>query len=117
MAVQFTLSRMFQLVVVVAVLCSLFASLRWYTALFALIIVNALACIAFAAVKRPITAGFAALTSFLIAATLSFTWFPQDYGDVVVPWAILIGARVSQLATVLSWFLSDSPPRRRRSED
>jgi hypothetical protein len=47
MAVQFTLSRMFQLVAAVAILCSLFASLPWTAVLCVLAVINAIAYLEF----------------------------------------------------------------------
>ena len=47
MAVQFTLSRMFQLVAVVAVVCSLFATVAFPWAVLLLAEMNGVACIGF----------------------------------------------------------------------
>ncbi len=66
MAVQFTLSRMFQLVAVVAVLCSLFVSLEWFVAIGALGVINVIACFGFHIAGKPRTARLAEITAFLI---------------------------------------------------
>ena len=109
MAVQFTLSRMFQLVAVAAVLCSLFASLPWPTALVVLIVMNAIAALWFFAAGRLRTSNLACIASFLIMATLVLTdWGMYTYGRppvVRVAWPPLFAACVFELATILDWFL------------
>jgi hypothetical protein len=106
MTVQFTLRRMFQLVAVVAIICSLFATLPWPVALIALCIVNAIAAAGFwIGDERPRTAGLALLTSAGIVAAFCraiVTW-------PFVPWLSLFAVCVLQLATILSWFFSDFP--------
>jgi hypothetical protein len=99
MAVQFTLSRMFQLVAVVAVLCSMFASLPWPEALVLLGTTNASVAIAFFCWWRLRTALVAGMTSVLIAAAL----FNSGYGRIA--WPSLIAAGMFQAATILDWFL------------
>jgi hypothetical protein len=104
MPVQFTLSRMFQLVAIVAALCSLFASLKWPAALCVLAVVNVVACLGFLFLKRTITAILAAVTAALIVYTLAFA----SRHLLIMMWLPLIPACVSQLAAILSWFLSDN---------
>jgi hypothetical protein len=105
MAVQFTLSRMFQLIAVVAILCSLFATMPWPVAFIVLCIMNAIACAGFwIEDDRPRTAWLAFLTSagIMTAFYLACLQLP------IVPWIFLIAACILQLATILSWFFSDS---------
>jgi hypothetical protein len=106
MAVQFTLSRMFQLVAVVAILCSLFASLMWFEALGVWGVINGIACIGFRIARRPRTAVLAGVTAFLILVAwgltaLSFSMLPPK----APAWPWMIAACVFELATILDWFL------------
>ena len=78
MVVQFTLSRMFQLVAVAAILCSLFASLEWPVALALLCVTNGFAAIVFLGMWRLRTAFVAGFTSILIAAALFFSGYGLD---------------------------------------
>jgi len=110
MAVQFSLSRMFQLVAVVAILCSLFASLSWFAALGVVGIINGIACFGFHIARKPRTARLAEVTAFLILivwghTAMNFSTLPPKLP--VWPW--LIAASVSQLATILDWFLFFHP--------
>ena len=110
MTLQFSLSRMFQLVVVVAILCSLFASLKWPVALLVLSGMNAVACLGFGITRRPIVAGFAGATTILILATLFYTnWgLSSLHPGVRVAWPFLIAACFSELATLVCWLLSEN---------
>jgi hypothetical protein len=107
MAVQFTLSRMFQLVAVVAILCSLFASLPWPIAMAVLSVANVMAAIVFFVGGRSRTSNLASVTSLLVLATLFSTdWGLSSLHPVVhVAWPIAIAACAFQLATILAWFL------------
>ena len=108
MTVQFSLSRMFQLVAVVAVLCSLFASLPWGIAMAILSVANVMAAIVFFVAGRSKTSNLASITSLLVLATLFSTdWRLSSLHPVVhVAAPIAIAACAFQLATVLAWFLS-----------
>jgi hypothetical protein len=106
MTVQFTLSRMFQLVAVVAILCSLFASLELSVALGVLGVINVIACFGFHIAGKPRTARLAEVTAFLIL----IAWGHIAMGfSTLAPkfpaWPWLIAATVSELATILDWFL------------
>ncbi len=109
MAVQFTLSRMFQLVALVAVLCSLFATLPWPIALAVLSVANAMAAIVFFVAGRSRTSNLASIASLLVLATLFSNDFdrynPSGHPVVIVVWPLLIAACAFQLATILAWFL------------
>ena len=109
MAVQFTLSRMFQLVAVVAVLCSLFASLPWPIAMAVLSVANVMASIIFFVGGRSRTSNLASITSLLVLATLFSTdWDRYNYSGlpvVHIAWPIAIAACAFQVATILVWFL------------
>ena len=110
MAVQFTLSRMFQLVAVAAILCSLFATLPWPIALAVLSVANAMAAIVFFVAGRSRTSNLASIASLLDLATLFSTDFDRyNYSGhpvVHIAWPIAIAACAFQLATILAWFLS-----------
>jgi hypothetical protein len=106
MPVQFSLSRMFQLVAVVAVLCSLLASLPWLAALGVLGVINLIACFGFHIAGKPRTARLAEVTAFLIL----IAWGHIAMGDPALAprfpaWPWLIAAAVSELVTILDWFL------------
>jgi len=112
--VQFSLSRLFQLTFVVAVVCALFAALKWPLALLALSGMNAVACVRFWLTKRTRMALMAFATSILMLATLLLTnWglsMPQPV--VRVAWPYLVAACVSQSATILFWLVSIPPTTR-----
>ncbi len=112
MTVQFSLSRMFQLVAVVAVLCSLFATVEWPKAMLLLAGVNAIAWLRFLIVKKVLLSSLAGTTSFLIWAALAYTTFDQLGSYTVVIgrwWPWWMPACISEFATVLCWLLSGSP--------
>jgi hypothetical protein len=107
MAVQFTLSRMFQLVAVVALLCSLFATLPWPLAMAILSVANAMAAIVFFVAGQSRTSNLASITALLVLATLFSA--DRDFSIlhplVHVAWPIAIAACAFQVATILAWFL------------
>jgi hypothetical protein len=118
MVIQFTISRMCQLIVVGAVLCSLFATVWFPAALLILAVFNAMACVGFGIAAKPTTAGLAALTSILIVVALFSKGIGfETIGDfVAVTWLPIVSAGILELATILSWFLSDSSYRREESD-
>ena len=91
---------MFKLTAVVAVICSLFASIPWPATFFVLFVANGIAYFVLVAYGKRQTAGLAALTSILTFATLLFTdlGFESLHHTVVVAWLPLIAACISQLA-------------------
>jgi hypothetical protein len=108
MTVQFSLSRMFQLVAVVAILCSLFASLWWFAALGVLAVINGIACIGFQIAGRQRTANLAGVTALLILAAVGFaamTYYSMLPPSIAYAWPALSAACVFELATILDWFL------------
>jgi hypothetical protein len=105
MAVQFTLSRMFQLVAIVAILCSLFASLPWPVALVALAVINLIACIAFFRARRWRTGALAGATAISILTFLLFTAWGLSQPADRASWPDLILICVLELAVILDWFL------------
>ncbi len=117
MKVQFSLGRLLQLVVVVAVVSALFASLKWPVALLALCGLNGLAALWFRVTKRPVVSGLAAETAILIFATLLQTdWGLSSPRPVVrVAWPWLIAACIAELVTIVSWMVSVPPIVRRFS--
>ena len=119
MAFQFTLSRMFQLVAVGAVMCSLFATVWFPAAMLVLAFVDVMACIGFKSLGRPGTALLAALTSVLIVVTLLYKGigFQSVRHLVAVAWPPLTAACILQVATILSWFFFDGSKRQPKSDD
>ena len=119
MNLQFRLSRLFQLTVVVAIVCALFAALKWPLALLALSGMNAVACVRFRLTRRTRPALMALATSVFMLTTLLFTdWgFSTPRPVVRVAWPQLAAACVSQLATMLFWLVSVPPKTRPTHED
>ena len=117
MAVQFTLSRMFQLVAVVAVVCSLFATVAFPWAVLLLAEMNGVACIGFYIVGKSRLSKLAGATLGLVFTALvnSIAALLDAAGSNSIlktcwpwwPWWLL--ACLSQLATVLCWLFSGSP--------
>jgi hypothetical protein len=115
MATQFTLRRLMFLVVIVAVVCSLFATLDWSWAMLLLAGMNAFASLSFTIVKRVRLSSLAGMTSSIILVTLVCTvgfaiTVPLNYPPVIrVWWAWWTPAFILELATVLCWLFSGSP--------
>jgi len=116
---RFSLSRLFQLTLVVAVVCALFAALKWPLALLALSGMNAVACVRFWLTRRTRVALMALATSVFMLAALLFTdWgFSTPRPVVRVAWPHLVAACVWQLATMLFWLVSVPPGTRPTHED
>lgn len=117
MNIQFSLGRLLQLLVVVAVPCAIFAQWKWPLALLAMLGLNGFASVWFWLTKRPQVGGMAALTAILIFAALLFTDWDIDSPRppvVRVAWPWLTAACVSQLVTVLMWMVSVRPAIRGR---
>ena len=111
MTFQFSLTRLLQLVVVVTIICALFASLTWPVALLVVCGLNVVGCIGFRLVGRSRIAGLMGVTAILILATLVLTdWgLSCPHPVVSVAWPYLIAACVSELVAVVCWLVFDSP--------
>jgi hypothetical protein len=110
---QFTLRRLFGLVFVVAVICSLFASLSLMSAMVALAAMNGIACLVLLFTWRDRTSGLAGWTAILLFATGMFTDWDgpgQTPSGLHIAWGWLTAACIAQLATIVCWFLSVPPP-------
>ena len=112
MSLQFSLRRLLGLVTLVAVVCSLFASLWWPVAMLLLAGMNLIACVGFRIVKRSLLSGLAGVTSLLIVVAFGATF--MGFYDLLPPprsfWLpLLTAACISELATVVCWLFSGSP--------
>ncbi len=112
MRFQFTLRRLFGLVTMVAVVCSLFASLELPEAMLILAGANAVACVGFGIVKRALLSGLAGATSLLIVVAWEAN-FMCTYSMLPPPRSLwlscLAAACISEFATIVCWLLSGSP--------
>ncbi len=108
MHTQFSLARMLQAVAVIAVICSLFAQLRWPSALFVLSGMNLVVGFWFWYRGRAQLRTLALATFALIIATLFFTdWglsSPQPRVRVAV--LPLIAACFTQVLTIVLWLFA-----------
>ena len=112
MTVQFSLRRLFCLVTLVAVVCSLFASLWWPTAMLLLAGMNVIACVGFRIVKKSLLSGLAGVTSLIILIAFGATF--MGFYDLLpppcsfwLPW--LAAAGISEIVTIVCWLFSGSP--------
>lgn len=116
MTLQFSLRRLLGCVAVVAVVSSLFASLKWPVALAALAAINAAASVAFGEMKRPWITLLALVTASLIALTLIETDWGFSTSNpapmVRVAWPWLIAACVTQVCTLLFWLFGAAKQER-----
>ncbi len=111
MNTQFSLARLLQLVVVVAVISALFGHLVWPLALLVLSGLNGIASVCFWLTKRPRLGEAAAATAALGLCTLFFTdWGLTSPNPVVhVAWPCLAAACIAELVTLVMWLLSVPP--------
>ncbi len=111
MNTQLSLGRMFQVVVVVAVISTLFAQLKWPLALLALAGLNAVASFGLWYARRVRSAQMAIATSALLLATLFLTdWaLSSPRGIVRVAWRLLGAACIMQVLTIVAWLFSVPP--------
>ena len=116
MNTQFSLGRMFQVVVVVAIISTLFAQLKWPLALLALAGLNAVASIGLWYARKVRSAQMAIATSAFLLATLFFTdWaLSSPRGIVRVAWRLLGAACIMQVVTIVAWLFSAAPTTRNR---
>jgi len=107
------------LTVVVAVVCSVFASMTWPVAMLALAGLNVVASIVFWRARRFRICAWA--TSFFLLMTLSLTdWCSSSFKPVTyVAWMDLVLAGVFQAAALIVLLFSDPPihPKACSSED
>jgi hypothetical protein len=107
--------RLMLLMLVLAVIGSLFAALVWPRALLALAGLNAVASVVFLLGRRMLTATLSAATCGLILATLFLTdWGLSSLHPVIrIAWPYLIGASIAEVATISSWMVSIRPREQR----
>jgi hypothetical protein len=108
---QFSLRRLLGLVTMVAVVCSLFATVEVFTAVMALAGMNFMAGCGFYLVERWLLCALAWATSALIVAT--FASFAvavlRINGSLRLTWLLLTVACVLEFATIVCWLFSGSP--------
>jgi hypothetical protein len=114
MNAQFSLARLLQLVVVVAVISALFGHLAWPLALLVLSGLNGIASVWFWLTERRRLAGMAVVTAVLALCTLFFTdWGLSSPHPVVrVAWPYLVAACIAEFVTIGMWLISVPPTMR-----
>jgi hypothetical protein len=114
---QFSLRRLFGLVTMVAVVCSLFATVGWARGLLALAGMNLVACVVFLSSNRRILAALAGVTTLLSLWALMVS--APVHGNVFAPsfegWvALLVWVGFLQSVTLICWLFSGARPARKK---
>jgi hypothetical protein len=109
MPLQFSLRRLFGLVTIAAVVCSLFATVEWHSGMALLAGMNLIACIGFLSVRRWLLSGLAGVTTLLILMAIMLDSHP--FASSFEGWvASLVWAGILQCVTLVCWLFSASPP-------